>query len=77
MRRMRALGRLERGYNMTSYIVYCLKNKLNNKKYIGVTSQTPCARWQNGKHYSRHKKLYNDILKYGGITLAMRFYIQI
>ena len=50
---------------MTSYIVYCLKNKLNNKKYIGVTSQTPCARWQNGKHYSRHKKLYNDILKYG------------
>ena len=47
------------------YTIYCLTNKTNNKKYVGVTSKTVCARWQNGKHYSRHKKLYKDILLYG------------
>lgn len=47
------------------YIVYCLTNKLNNKKYVGVTSQKAFARWQNGKPYIRHKKLHKDILLYG------------
>ena len=48
-----------------AYTLYCLTNKINGKKYVGITSQTVCARWQNGKHYSRHKSLYADILKFG------------
>lgn len=48
-----------------AYSIYCLTNTVNNKKYIGVTSQNPHARWQNGKHYSRHKTIYADILLYG------------
>lgn len=48
-----------------AYTVYCHTNNINNKKYVGVTSQKPLARWQNGKHYSRHKAFYDDILKYG------------
>ena len=48
-----------------AYTVYCLTNKINNKKYVGVTSQRPHERWQNGKHYERHRKLYADVLKYG------------
>jgi group I intron endonuclease len=48
-----------------AYTVYCLTNKINNKKYVGVTSQRPHDRWQNGKHYERHRRLYADVLKYG------------
>lgn len=48
-----------------AYTVYYLTNKINNKKYVGITSQSVYSRWQNGKHYERHKKIYDDILKYG------------
>ena len=48
-----------------TYTVYCHTNKINNKKYIGITSQSVYDRWQNGKHYSRHARFYADILKYG------------
>lgn len=48
-----------------AYFVYCHTNKANGKKYVGITSQRPLERWQNGKHYSRHKAFYSDILKYG------------
>lgn len=47
------------------YYVYCHTNIINGKRYVGVTSQRPLERWQNGKRYSRHKDFYNDILKYG------------
>lgn len=50
---------------MKKYTVYCHTNKINNKKYVGITSQTLYARWQNGKHYNRHKSFYEDIIKYG------------
>ena len=50
---------------MGEYTVYCHTNKTNGKKYVGVTSQNVTDRWQNGKHYSRHKNFYADILKYG------------
>lgn len=48
-----------------AYIVYCLTNKINGKKYVGITSQSVYARWQNGKHYNRQKSIYEDIKKYG------------
>lgn len=48
-----------------AYYVYCHTNKANGKRYVGITSQLPLARWQNGKHYSKHKRFYADILKFG------------
>ena len=32
---------------------------------MGITSQTVFDRWQNGKHYERHKDFYKDIKRYG------------
>ena len=48
-----------------SYTVYCHTNKHNGKKYVGVTSQSPYDRWQNGKHYNRHRRFWEDIERYG------------
>lgn len=48
-----------------SFSVYCHTNKINGKRYVGITSQSVHARWQNGKHYSRHAHFYADITKYG------------
>jgi hypothetical protein len=31
------------------YIVYLHVNRVNNKKYFGITSQNPLKRWNNGK----------------------------
>ena len=37
------------------YCLYMHRNKINNKVYIGITSQTPSQRWgANGVGYSRH-----------------------
>lgn len=47
------------------FAVYCHTNKINGKMYVGITSQHVYARWQNGKHYSRHSRFYADILKFG------------
>lgn len=48
-----------------NYTVYVHTNKTNNKKYIGITSQKPQWRWNNGKGYKTQPKFYNAILKYG------------
>lgn len=48
-----------------AYTVYCHTNKHNGKKYVGVTSQNPYDRWQNGNHYKRHKRFWDDIVRYG------------
>ena len=37
----------------------------NNKKYIGITSQTTQRRWRNGKGYKSQKMLTRAINKYG------------
>ena len=54
-----------------NYSVYVHINKINNKRYYGITSQKPKDRWRNGKGYKNHKNnkkdtyFYNAIRKYG------------
>ncbi len=48
-----------------SYSVYVHTNKINGKKYVGITSANVHERWQNGKHYKRHSRFYADILMHG------------
>lgn len=48
------------------YCVYKHTNTINNKCYIGITSQQPNRRWLNGYGYSKaQSKFYNAIQKYG------------
>ena len=53
---------------MENYIVYMHENRINHKKYIGITCQNPNRRWQNGFGYKRNEHFYNAILKYGWDT---------
>ena len=41
------------------------RNKINQKVYIGQTSQTVENRWRNGYGYFSQKEFYSDIQKYG------------
>lgn len=50
---------------MKKYCVYIHLNKKNNKKYIGITSQKPEARWSNGNGYKANNHFYSAIQKYG------------
>ena len=47
------------------FCVYCHTNKKNGKKYVGITSQKPEQRWNNGKGYIANDDFYKDIQKYG------------
>lgn len=44
--------------------VYCHTNKINNKKYIGITSTNPEYRWRNGNGYKTNTYFYKAIIKY-------------
>lgn len=50
---------------MSTWCVYMHENRVSGKKYIGVTSQTPERRWQNGYGYRESPRFFNAILKYG------------
>lgn len=48
------------------YTVYIHRNKKNQKVYVGLTKQTPQARWRkNGEGYKSQPKFWNAIEKYG------------
>ena len=48
------------------YYVYLHNNKINNKKYIGITKQKPENRWGlNGCNYNSSPYFYSAIQKYG------------
>ena len=52
---------------MGEYSLYVHTNKINGKRYIGITKrQPPEARWgSNGNHYRESPHLYSAIQKYG------------
>lgn len=47
------------------FTVYCHINKINGKRYVGITSQQPEKRWNNGKGYKATTRFYSAIKKYG------------
>ena len=51
-------------YNDT-YCVYMHTNKINNKKYVGMTCQRPEKRWNSGNGYKSCTLFYRAIEKYG------------
>ena len=51
--------------NLTNWCVYMHENRVNGKKYIGITSQKPTRRWNNGNGYSQNAHFYAAIQKHG------------
>ena len=49
---------------MDNYSVYCHINRINNKRYIGITSINPKKRWLSGNGY-RGMVFGKAIIKYG------------
>lgn len=49
----------------SNYTVYCHTNKINGKRYVGITKQKPETRWNNGKGYKLTSHFGNAIAKYG------------
>lgn len=47
------------------FIVYCHLNKVNGKRYIGITSQKPNERFRNGNGYKSSPHFYRAIQTYG------------
>lgn len=47
------------------YKVYIHTNKINGKKYVGITCRDVNLRWQYGKGYINNEHFYRAICKYG------------
>lgn len=50
---------------MGEYSVYMHVNKINGKRYIGITSQTPSSRWKGGLGYKKQRRFFSAIVSYG------------
>lgn len=50
---------------MGNYCVYVHSNKVNWKKYVGITSQDVSRRWKNGSGYYENEHFTRAIQKYG------------
>ena len=49
-----------------SWSVYIHTNKINNKRYVGITSKLPEKRWgNNGNGYRKNQHFWKAIQKYG------------
>lgn len=47
------------------YTVYMHTNKINGKKYIGMTGQNPIVRWANGHGYRGQSRFEAAIMEFG------------
>lgn len=47
------------------FTVYCHINKINGKKYVGITKQNPETRWHSGNGYNNNEYFCRAIKKYG------------
>lgn len=47
------------------FTVYCHTNKINGKKYVGITKQNPETRWHSGNGYNNNEYFWRAIKKYG------------
>lgn len=52
------------------YTVYIHTNKVNGKRYVGITRQKPTQRWRDGKGYKRCTYFERAINKYGWYGFA-------
>lgn len=48
-----------------NYVLYEHRNKVNGKRYIGITNNTTKRWYGKGKHYERCSYFWNAIQKYG------------
>jgi group I intron endonuclease len=57
---------MDKGVDQNIWNVYMHINRINGKKYIGITSQNPKNRWKAcGKGYRNNKHFWRAIQKYG------------
>ena len=50
---------------MSDYVVYVHRNKINGKRYVGITNNTSKRWYGKGKHYEGSPYFYSAIQKYG------------
>ena len=58
------------------YKVYSITNNINNKKYIGLTSQGTNERIKKGKGYKPMTKFISQYRNMDGIILKLKYYLQ-